>query len=121
MMKIYAGFATMWYNSEMYKNRLNRQLEEDNIKMMQQDERVKGIILTQIHRELIKNETMSTKGKVCNSVVLSVDAKYRNSLKRVLNHKDFLPYNTEIVKETEDIRKAFKDMPILLKVSKKVI
>ena len=31
-MKIYAGVVTMWHNTEFYTLRLNKQLEEENLK-----------------------------------------------------------------------------------------
>lgn len=121
LMKIYAGVVTMWHNTEFYTLRLNKQLEEENLKNIRRDERLKGVILTQIYKELGKNQTLQEKGKVCQTIIISVDAKYQKALQRVLSHKDFLPYTIEIVKENEDIRKAFSDMPVLIKVSKRVI
>lgn len=119
--KIQAGFITMWHNTEWYRTGLNKKIEEENLRRMQQDEMLKDLILSQIYRELIKDTTMKEHGKVCQSVILSIDAKYRFSLKRILTHKDFLPYNIEMVPENADLRKAFKDMPYLIKVSKKVV
>jgi hypothetical protein len=119
--KIQAGFLTMWHNTDFYKTGLNRRLEEDNIRLMQRDEKLKDLLLAQIYKELIRNTSMSGKDEVCKSVVISVDASYKYSLKRVLKHKDFLPYSIELVPENTDVRKAFKDMPFLIRVSKKVV
>jgi hypothetical protein len=88
---------------------------------MQRDEKLKDLLLAQIYKELIRNTSMSGKDEVCKSVVISVDASYKYSLKRVLKHKDFLPYSIELVPENTDVRKAFKDMPFLIRVSKKVV
>ena len=119
--KIEAGLIAMWHNTEMYKVELNKKVEESNINQIQQDEKLKNVILAMIYRELIQNKTLSSENTSCESIIISVDARHSQSLKRVLKHKDFLAYNVSIVDEDADIRKAFKSMPILLKVSKKTV
>lgn len=121
VMKIYAGFLTMWYNTSFYKTGLHKRQEDENIRMMQRDENLKDLLLAQIYNELINNRTLNERGEECSVVYLSVDSKYRKSLERVIHHKDFLPYDVEIVQENSDLRLAFHDMPYLLKVSKKIV
>lgn len=121
IMKIYAGINLKWRESEGYRKKLNKSLENAAIARMQRDEMLKQHILAQIHRELNNNTDLAAEGKICQSIIISVSATHRKSLNRVLEHKDFLPYEIKVVPENEDLRKAFKDMPYLIKVSKKFV
>lgn len=121
VMKVYAGIMVRWRESSAYKRKLDKSLEAEAIMRMQKDEQLKQILLAQIHRELNTNTNLKQEGKVCKSIVISVAASHNKSLTRVLNHKDFLPYEIKRIPENEDIRKAFKDMPYLIEVSKKLV
>ena len=79
---------------------------------------------------LNQNRTLGKKELVCNEVIITVDAKFLPSLRRLLPnlfssegepHKDFLPFTIERVQENADIRRAFSDMPILLRATAKRI
>lgn len=121
IMKIYAGIMVRWRESASYKRKLNKSLEAEAIARMKKDEQLKQMLLAQIHRELNNNTILREEGKVCKSIIISVAASHNSSLTRVLKHKDFLPYEIRRVPETEDFRKAFKDMPYLIEVSKKFV
>ena len=121
LMKIYAGLVTQWHETSIYKRKLNKSLENEAVQQMQRDDRLKEVLLAQIFRELNANTQLESEGKVCQSIVVSVEAKYKKSLDRVLRHRDFLPYRIRYVEENEDLRKAFKDMPYLLKVEKRKV
>ncbi len=121
IMKIYAGIVTKWHESEFYRRGLNRHKEAAAIARMQQDEKLKQLILAQIHKELNVNEELRKVGKVCTSITIQIGADYKKSLDRVLKHKDFLPYKIEPVPENEDVRKAFTNMPYLIRITKKVV
>ena len=75
-----------------------------------------------------RNSTLQKKDRVCESMILTVNQQYEDSLRRLLpevfglegqNHKDFLPFSIQRVSENADIRRAFSEMPILLNCSKK--
>lgn len=121
VMKIYAGVVTKWRSTDFYKKNLNRHREAAAVARMQQDEQLKQLILAQIYKELNANEELQKVGKMCSGVTIQIGANYKKSLDRVLQHKDFLPYNIVHVPENEDIRKAFPNMPYLIKVTKKVV
>lgn len=121
LMKIYAGVVTQWHETDVYKRKLNKSLENDAIQQMQKDDRLKEVLLAQVFRELNANTQLEGEGKVCKSIVVSVEAKYKKSLDRVLKHKDFLPYQIRYVEENEDLRKAFSDMPYLLRIEKRMM
>ena len=121
MMKVYAGIVCKWHESDMYKQKRSRSIELANIARMQKDESLKSLLLAQIFKAFGEDSEVAKRGKVCKAVILTVDAAHKKSLDRVLKNKDFLSYNIEFVEENPDIRKAFADMPYLLRVSKKLI
>lgn len=120
-MKIYAGIASRWHDSDTYKRRVEKRLEETHAASVQKDERLKEALLVQIFKELDNNQSLGEKGEVCDSLILCVQSQYIYSLDRVLRHKDFLPYEIEKIDEDTDLRTAFKDMPILIRVKKKLL
>lgn len=120
-MKIYAGVMSKIHSSKMYRQEVNKKVEASVVKKMQQDEILKEMLLSKIYKELHSNTTLGADGKVCASMVISVDASQKHSLDRVLEQSEFLPYKIEAVKENADIRLAFKNMPYLIRVSKKII
>lgn len=120
LMKVYAGIALSWHQSNWYQKREHQRQEKEHAEQMQRDNKLKDGILLCIYRELLNNATL--KGKdVCNSMIISVDHKYKESLQRILGHKDFLAYDIEKVEEDANVRMAFPEMPILLKISRKTI
>ncbi len=121
VMKIYVGFMMKYRESDSYQRKLNRSLEAAAVARMQRDEKLKQLLLAQIYRELGSNFELGKQGKTCTNIIISVDAAYHKSLDRVLSHKDFLPYDIRRVPENSDLRKAFKNMPYLIEVSKKLV
>lgn len=119
--KIYAGLITKWHSSKYYRTASARRLEAGYILQSQKDDKLKEILLALIYKELAANTSLKPLTHVCNEMVIAVKAEYKDSLFRVLKHKDFLSYNIKLVAENKDLRQAFKDMPILIEVSKKVI
>lgn len=120
MMKVYAGFALSWHQSNWYQRHEHLRQEKEHAEQMQRDNSLKDGILLCLYRELLNNTTL--KGKdVCNAMIISVDSKYRESLKRILGHKDFIAYDITEIDEDTNLRTAFPNMPILLKFSKKTI
>ena len=71
--------------------------------------------------ELNRNTSLAQHDTKCTEIVLSVNAKYKDSLGRIMKHKDFISFNLELIEESSDMRKAFSNMPILIKISKKVV
>lgn len=120
-MKLYVGIVMKWRESKMYKVKINKQLQAEYLEQVKRDDKLKEVLLAQIYNELNNNHTLGEKGEVCDSIVLSVKSKYFASLERVLSHKDFLMYDIRRVEENSDIRVAFKNMPILLEVRKKLL
>lgn len=120
-MKIYAGIVSKWHESDMYKQKCSKSLEAANIARMQKDENLKNILLAQIFKAFSGDTGTAGAAGDCKSVVLRIDAAYKKSLDRVLKNRDFLSYDIEFVEENPDIRKAFVNMPYLLRVSKKLV
>lgn len=74
-----------------------------------------------LNAELNRNTSLAQHDTKCTEIVLSVNAKYKDSLGRIMKHKDFISFNLELIEESSDMRKAFSNMPILIKISKKVV
>lgn len=126
--KIKAGIISQWQTTTFYKRNKQRQEEAEYMQMMQRDENLKSYLLAFLYRELGQNSTLSQMDKQCESVIITVNQQYEDSLKRLLPalfglpgeaNKDFISYDIVRVPENADIRRAFKEMPILLKCSKK--
>lgn len=117
--KIYVGIMTKWRNSDYYRTKVNKQLEEEYAKEVQRDEQLKELILVQIYKELMNNNTLGERGDICKTITLAINYKSKSSLERIISAKDFLQYNMEIVPENPDVRRAYYDMPVLLRISKK--
>lgn len=126
--KIKAGVLTQWKNTNMYKKYKKRQTEAAFLQQIQRDENVKSYLLSIIYSELNKNETLKSHNVSCESIVIEIKQEYEESLARLFptlfnksgdNHKDFLSFDIERIPENADLRRAFKDMPILLRCSKK--
>lgn len=121
LMKIYAGIMSKWNATDWHKTRLNERLEIAHALQVEKDEKLKEALLVQIYKELNDNHTLSDYNEICREVVLCVQSDFIHSLDRVLKHKDFLPYVVTKVSENADVRLAFPDMPVLLRVSKKTV
>ena len=126
--KIVAGIMTQIKSTNIYKRNRQRKLEAVYLEQLKQDEDLKNYLLALIYRELIQNNTLSTKDKVCESIIIEVSQRYQDSLERLFPNlfgkqgepnKDFLSYDITKIEENTDIRRAFKEMPIRLKCSKK--
>lgn len=122
--KVSAGFLSQLYNSKFYLRQAARERDAKILQQIQADESVKTWLLAHLYKELVQNK--SFEGDTCASVIVSVDQKYETHLRRILPNvfdstkrptKDFIQYTIERVPENADIRRAFPNMPILLKAS----
>lgn len=120
-MKLYAGFMVKIHESRWYQTNRHKKEEQDHARHVKEDERLKDALLAVLYRELISNKSLEAKNDVCQEITISVDAKYGKSLNRILNHKDFIIYDIQKIEENIDIRTAFPDMKILLRVSKRAV
>lgn len=128
--KIKAGIIIQWMHTNFYKNYKKHKNEELYGEQVKKDEILKTLLLGKLYNELDNNTTLREKNKVCDSIIISVEHGYKESLIRLFpnlfgesgaNSKDFISYDVERVQENSDIRKAFPDMNILLRFSKKTL
>lgn len=126
--KVKAGFIVQWQSTNFYRKHKLRKDEAAYIEQLRKDENLKEILLARLYGELNRNSTLQKKDRVCESMILTINQQYEDSLRRLLpevfglegqNHKDFLPFSIQRVSENADIRRAFSEMPILLNCSKK--
>ena len=119
--KVIAGFVSQWHQTKFYKNMVKRESEQEFARITKMDEQLSETILAFTHAELNKNASLAKHDTKCVEIVLAIDAKYKESLGRVMQRKDFISYNLELIEENSDMRKAFNNMPIPLKITKKVV
>ena len=119
--KISAALLVKYRESNWYQKAEFRRREQQYAIQSQRDESLKEIILAYIFKELYQNTKLSSKGDVCEELTLKIDIRYRDSLDRVLKHKDFILYDIREISEDADARVAFPKMPILISIRKKVI
>ena len=119
--KVIAGFVSQWHQTKFYKNMVKRESEQEFARITKMDEQLSETILAFTHAELNKNGSLAKHDTKCVEIVLAIDAKYKESLGRVMQRKDFISYNLELIEENSDMRKAFNNMPIPLKITKKVV
>lgn len=126
--KVKAGFIVQWQSTNFYRKHKLRKDEAAYIEQLRKDENLKEILLARLYGELNRNSALRKKDRICESMILTVNQHYEDSLRRLLpevfglegqNHKDFLPFSIQRVNENADIRRAFTEMPILLNCSKK--
>lgn len=126
--KVKAGIISQIMQNSFYINYQRSKKEEEYMKALKEDEKVKSLILAELYGELDQNRTLKQNNLVCEEIIITVDAKYEPSLRRLFPnlfgedrepHKDFMSFNIDRVPENADIRLAFRDMPILLKASAK--
>lgn len=120
-MKVYAGILTWYRESNFYKRGEHKRLEQQHAAQVQRDETLKDILLALIYKELSQNSGLKDKDDVCVEAVFKIDAKYKDSLERILTHQDFILYDIKRIEENSDARIAFPMMPILISVKKKII
>lgn len=120
-LKIYAGIVSSYHESDSYKQKVNQAMEKTNIERMKKDEQLKEIILAQIFKAFSDESELKKRDKVCESVILKIPAVHKKALDRILEHREFMSYNISYIPENDDIRKAFPDMPYLLRVSGKIL
>lgn len=120
-MKLYAGLMVKIHESNWYQTNRHKREEQDHARQVKEDERLKDALLAVLYRELVTNKALGEKADVCNELIISVNARYKKSLDRILKQKDFIIYDIEYVQENSDLRKAFPDMKILLRVSKRAV
>ena len=107
----------------------NKREKERKLKRINREETVKMVLLTRMYQELTLDKTLKSKGKHTKSITISINAKYKDVIydtydaignileKSIFTHTEFSPYQIVRVKECDDIRKAYPDMPYLFKCS----
>lgn len=113
--KIKVGFITQWRQTNFYKNKISREEERKLAEQNARDNLVKEGILSQLYSELIQNKELGKRDEKCREIVLQIPYEYSENVKRVIQHKDFIPYDISIVPEVADMRRAFSNMPLLIR------
>lgn len=115
------GIISQWHQTNFYIRKKRKENEQEFARIAKMDESLKETILAYIYSELNKNNSLESKNKKCKEIILSIDPSYVDSLGRIMHHKDFMQFNLSLVKENSDMRKAFSNMAVLLKVNKKTV
>lgn len=82
-------------------------------KEMQYMEDIKAALLDSIYRTLVREKN--------NEVILAVNRSTHKHLNHILSSSDFSPFNIIKLEEDSDVLASFNGLPILLKVTKKIL
>lgn len=117
--------------SKMMQNKRRRKEQASYQARLREEDTLKNVILTKAYQALILNTYNKKKKSTTDEVFIKVDGKYKYLLfdeidqegalvhTSILKHSDFAQYNVSIVPECQDIRRAFPEMPYLLKLTRK--
>lgn len=131
--KIFVAIRKQFSESSFYKSSVIRKQEEYQRRLTLEEENLKEAILMKIYKELIQNNSLKDKNEEAKEIIITIDSKYGKLLfeqydeqgnlakKGLLANNEFLPYNIVRVKEHSDLRIAFKQMPYMFRVSKRII
>lgn len=128
--KIKAGLLTQWRQTKFYQMSDRKRKDAAHVEQVRRQELLRSSLLAQLYGELTQNNTLKSRDAECVSTIVEVQQDFEDCLKFLLPgvfkidkppHKDFLPFDIVRVKEHEDFRKAFSNMPILLSCSKKTL
>lgn len=119
--KVKVGFITQWRQTKFYQKWKQREEETKLSEQSAKDNYVKESILSYLYSELVQNRELSKKNQKCKEVVLEIPYEYYENVCRVLKHKDFNSYDISLVEENKDLRRAFSDMPFLIKAKSKLL
>lgn len=95
------------------EEREKRRQAEIHRKKMQELEDVKGAVLEAIYSNLVTKDNLE--------ITLAVNREFKSQLEEVLNHSDFSPFNIEILEEDKDVLACFSALPIMIRVTKRVL
>lgn len=111
----YISVAFRYYFGKlaMFEEREKRRIAEEQKRKTQQIEEVKGALLDAIYSALVQEKNYE--------VVLSVNRAYKEQVDSVLELSDFSPFNIQILEEDKDILASFSSLPIMIRVTKKVL
>lgn len=131
--KVIVAIKKEWQSSSFVQTSQRNREDASHRERVKKEETIKQMILTQLYQELSKSRSLSSRNLETSSVVIAVKPEYKDILfdeldkagntihVGILNHSDFSQYDMIRIQENSDMRKAFPDMPILFKCSRKQI
>lgn len=111
-------------NQSKYFARKRRKLEEQETMIrLEREENLKTILLYYIYNNLVKNKNKAIRQhkQVAKTIVIEVEREFNDILDTVIKGKDFLSYNIKKIEENPDMLLAQPNLPMRLKISKKVL
>lgn len=111
-------------NQSKYFARRRRKLEEQKTMIrLEREENLKTILLYHIYNDLVKNRNKAIREhkQVARTIIIEVEREFEDILDNVIRGKDFLSYNIDRIQENGDMLLAQPNLPMRLKVSKKVL
>ena len=112
------------FNQSKYFTRRRRKLEEQKTMIrLEREENLKTILLYHIYNDLVKNRNKAIRQhkQVAKTIVIEVEREFEDILDNVIKGKDFLSYNIYRIQENPDMLLAQPNLPIRLRISKKVL
>lgn len=110
---ISVGFRYLFGKLGAVEEREKRRQAEIQMKKTQELEDVKGALLDAIYSNLVNKNNLE--------ITLAVNREFSSQLMEVLSHSDFSPFNIDILEEDKDVLACFSALPIMLRITKKVL
>lgn len=116
--KLSVAVRSSWEKTSFHQKALRKKQEAAKREEMLIVESLTQALLSAIQTHLLENTEYDEPIK---EIVLGVTATYKDYLAQVLQSSSFVSYNVHVVEENPDYRRAFVRMPILVRVSKRVL
>jgi hypothetical protein len=121
LQKILVALRREYRDTKYYRNKMEREMEKDYRQRTAKEERLKEIILTQVHEELIRNTEMSKRGLTCAAIQFAVARHFEDTLREIVKHKEFISFDIRFIPCNKDLLRSFNKIPVLIEVRLKMV
>lgn len=113
------GIRKAWTNRKSYQRKLANKETEKQLERQQRIDSLREVILYHVDKYLLSQETKLNQNKNVTEITVTISRHYRDVLYEVVTSKELLGFKIEKVKEQPDMLRAFPNLPILVKISKR--
>ncbi len=113
------GIRKAWTSRKSYQRKLANKETEKQLERQQRIDSLREVILYHVDKYLLNQETKVGQNKNITEITVSISRHYRDVLYDVVTSKELLGFKIERVKEHPDMLRAFPNLPILIKISKR--
>lgn len=119
--RVVVGFKYWYRDTRPYKYMLHRRLEKEYSAKVEEEEKVKEVLLTFAYKQLVLNETMKELGLTCVKIEVTLERSLESTVREVIKHKEFISNNLRILECDPDVLLSFSDVPLIVEISSKAL